>query len=72
MNYTATQLLLSPVRRITAAGDGDTLDAALNAAVAQLRRLMVAMIKDEPGRVASIRLEAQVRLIKVENEEDDK
>ncbi len=72
MKYTTTQLLLSPVRRITAAGDGPTLNAALDAAVAQLRRTMLVMMKDKSGYVASLRLEAQARLIKVENEEDDK
>lgn len=60
--------LLSPVRRIIAAGDGDTLDAALDAAVAQLRRSIAAIMTDEPGCVASIRLEAQVRLVKVDSE----
>lgn len=72
MKYTTAQLLLSPVRRITASGDGPTLDAALDAAVTQLRRTMLAMMKDKSGYVASIRLEAQARLIKAEDEEGNK
>lgn len=66
MKYTVDQLLSSPVRRLTASGDGPTLDTALDAAVEKLRRIMAATIQDEEGRVASIRIEAQVRMVPVD------
>ena len=69
MKYTVDQLLSAPVRRITASGDGPTLDAALDAAVAQLRRTIVATMQDGEGRVVSVRLEAQVRMIKAVDSE---